>query len=442
MLRRASILCRLGAIDLERADAAAAAERFALALSCDPNSARARSGLLRAAEASGDDKTLFDLYAREATRCDPDRLAELGREAVRPSATSDDPDAAVLAVQRWAERSGSRESQQALVALFEESGRTEELVAALEQLETLLDGTERAANRRRLGYLHAAEGRPGDAIEAWRKALRSDASDPPSLEALAESNRDVELLALCDARASDVLLAPHVEVLRARALERAGRLPEAAGRFRALHASGDVDEESVAELERTARALADTESLVAALSAGAVRAIDPVDRDHGSLERAELLDLNLDRPAEAASAYTASETRASDAATRAAAAQRIEALLERRAALLGVWTTSNGTRWRSCADAEAARVMKQSRPMAMQRMKALPARKSSRCPSGLVPAAPCWRKRHAKALGAPALSGVEPLRHRVSKVHRSVSFRHQHRDAASLAHPDTRMLSE
>ncbi|MCX5737001.1 MAG: hypothetical protein NTZ61_00605, partial [Proteobacteria bacterium] len=193
--RRAALLCRLGAIDLERADAAAAAERFALALRCDPNSARARSGLLRAAEATGDEKTLFDLYAREATRCDLDRLAELGREALRRSATSDDPDAAVLVVQRWAERSGCRESQQALVALFEESGRSEELVAALEQLESLLDGAERAANRRRLGYLHAAEGRPAEAIAAWREALRHDAGDLASLEALAEalaeSDRDV-----------------------------------------------------------------------------------------------------------------------------------------------------------------------------------------------------------------------------------------------------------
>ena len=331
--RRAALLCRLGAIDLERADAAAAAERFALALRCDPNSARARSGLLRAAEATGDDKTLFDLYAREATRCDLDRLAELGREALRRSATSEDPDAAVLVVQRWAERSGSRESQEALVALFEESGRTEELVAALEQLESLLDGAERAANRRRLGYLHAAEGRPGDAIDAWREALRHDAGDLASLEALAEalaeSNRDVELLALCDAHGSDALLAPHVEVLRAGALERAGRLPEAAARFRALRAAGAVDEESLAGLARTARALGDTESLVDALAERAARVADPLDRERWLLERAELLDVQLDRAAEATSAYTELEARAGDAAIRAGATQRLDALLER-----------------------------------------------------------------------------------------------------------------
>ncbi len=332
-IRRAALLCRLGAIDLERADTAVAAERFALALHCDPNSKRARSGLLRAAEATGDDKTLFDLYAREATRCDPDRLAELGREALRRSATSDDPDAAVLVVQRWAERSGTRESQEALVALFEESGRTEELVAALEQLETLLDGGERAANRRRLGYLHAAEGRPADAIDAWREALRHDAGDLASLEALAEAladaNRDAELLALCDAHGGEALLAPHVEVLRSEALERAGRLPEAAARFRALHAAGAVDEESLAGFERTARALGDTESLVAALGERASRATDPLARERGSLERAELLDLQLDRAAAASSAYAELEASASDPAIREAATLRFDALLER-----------------------------------------------------------------------------------------------------------------
>ncbi len=331
--RRAALLCRLGAIDLEHADAAAAAVRFAQALRCDPNSARARSGLLRASEATGDDKTLFDLYAREATRCDLDRLAELGREAVRRSAASEDPDAAVLVVQRWAERAGTRESQEALVTLFEESGRTEELVAALEQLEGLLDGSERAANRRRLGYLHAAEGRLDDAIDAWREALRHDLGDLASLEALAEalaeSNRDVELLALCDAHANDALLATHVEVLRAGALERAGRLPEAAARYRALHAAGAVDEESVAGLERTARALGDTESLVAALAEHAARATDPLDRERGSLERAELLDVELDRTVEAVRGYTDLESRAGDAAIRAAATQRLDALLER-----------------------------------------------------------------------------------------------------------------
>ena len=331
--RRAAMLCRLGAIDLERADAASALERFALALRADPKSERARSGLLRAAEATGDDKTLFDLYAREATRCDLDRLAELGREALRRSATSDDPDAAVLVVQRWAERSGSRESQEALVALFEETGRTEELVGALEQLETRLDGGERAANRRRLGYLHAAEGRLEDAIGAWREALRHDAGDLASLEALAEalaeSQRDTELLALCDAHGSDGLLAPHVELLRAGALERAGRVPEAALRYRALHAAGVVDDESLAGLERTARALDDIEGLVVALSERAARAADPSDRDRWSLEAAQLLDVPLDRSGDALRAFAELEERAADASIRAQAMQRVDALLER-----------------------------------------------------------------------------------------------------------------
>jgi tetratricopeptide (TPR) repeat protein len=149
--RRSALLCRLGAIDLERGDATAAAERSPARSLRSQLRARPQR-LLRAAEASGDDKTIFDLYAREATRCDLDRLAELGREALRRSATCDDPDAAVLVVQRWAERAGTREAQEALVSLFEESGRTEELVAALEQLDGVLDGAERA-NRRQLGYL-------------------------------------------------------------------------------------------------------------------------------------------------------------------------------------------------------------------------------------------------------------------------------------------------
>ena len=236
-------------------------------------------------------------------------------------------------IRRWAERAGTREAQEALVALFEESGRTEELVAALEQLDGLLDGAERAANRRRLGYLHAAEGRLDDAIGAWREALRHDAGDLASLEALAEAlveaNREGELLALCDALGGDVLLAPHIEVLRARALERAGRLPEAAARFRALRAAGAVDDESLAGLERTARALGDDTSLADALAGRAARAVDPVVRERCSLERAELLDVQLDRAPEAASVYADLADRASDASIRSAATQRLEALLER-----------------------------------------------------------------------------------------------------------------
>jgi tetratricopeptide (TPR) repeat protein len=331
--RRAAMLCRLGAIALEAGNAAQAIESFKLALECDPESGRARSGLLRAAEADGDDKTIFDLYAREAARCDLDRLAELGREALRRSATSDDPDAAVLVVQRWAERAGTREAHQALVALFEESGRTDELVAALERLDTLLDGTERAANRRRLGYLHAAEGRPDDAIDAWREALGHDATDLASLEALAEAlaeaNREAELIALCDERGSEVLLAPHVEGLRAGALERAGRLPEAAARFRALRDAGAVDAESLAGLERTARATGDIAMLESALALRAAHSSDPALRDRCVLERAELLDVQLDRAAEAAAVYGELEERASDAPLRAAARQRLDALLER-----------------------------------------------------------------------------------------------------------------
>ncbi len=332
--RRSALLCRLAAIDLERGDATAAAERFALALRSDPNSARARSGLLRAAQANGDDKTILGLYASEATRCDLDRLAELGREALLRSATSDDPDAAVPVIRRWAERAGTREAQEALVALFEESGRTEELVAALEQLDGLLDGAERAANRRRLGYLHAAEGRLDDAIDAWREALRHDARDLASLEALvealAEANREGEVLALCDALGDDVLLAPHIEVLRARRA-RARRSPARSGgplpRAARLPAPSTTSRsrDSSAPPARWA-----TTPVSPMRSPGAPRARSIPSCASAARSNAPSCSTcsSIARPRRPPSTRTW-QIALSDASIRAAAAQRLEALLER-----------------------------------------------------------------------------------------------------------------
>lgn len=331
--RRVSLLCRIGAADFERGDAATAGTRFLAALAVDPECMRAIAGLRRLADAGGDDAALFALWTREAETASPDRLATLGAEALARALAGGDPERALPVVERWSARADTSEAHEALATLLEECGRTEELAEALDALAPHLVGTARAANRRRLGYLHAAEGRTDAAIAAWQDALAHDPADLASLgaaaEALAEAARDADLVALCDVHAAMAEHAPHVAGLHALALERLGRHADAARRLAVLVNTGAADDAALAAFERNARASGDDAALVDALARRSALVSDPAARAALDFERAALLE--AEEASEAIEAlYLGVERDASGADMRRAAAARVDALLERR----------------------------------------------------------------------------------------------------------------
>lgn len=331
--RRVSLLCRIGAADLERGDLGAARNRFLAALEVDPACARASTGLRRIADASGDDDALFALWTREAETADPDRLAILGSEALQRALQGGDPERALPVVERWSVTARTRAAHEAFATLLEECGRTEELAEVLDALAPHLEGTERAANRRRLGYLHAAEGRTDAAIGAWQEALAHDPADLASLgaavEALAESGRDADLVALCESHGTTAAHAPHVDALHALALERVGRHDDAARRLAALVASGVADDAALAAFERNARARRDDDALADALARRSMRSADPAERAALDFERAALLD--EDQHATTIEAlYRSVERDTADARMRETAAAWVDAQLEQR----------------------------------------------------------------------------------------------------------------
>jgi tetratricopeptide (TPR) repeat protein len=331
--RRVSLLCRIGAADLERGDPAAAGARFRAALEVDSSCGRAVAGLRRIADAGGDDAALFAAWAREAETAPLDRLAALGTEALTRALASGDPERAMPVVGHWSTRANTREAHEALATLLEECGRTEELAEALDALVPHLDSAARAANRRRLGYLHGAEGRTDDAIAAWSEALALDPTDLASFgalaEALTEASRDADLIALFEAHDASAAHAPHVASLYALALERVGRHADAAQRLAALVASGSADDTALEAFERNARARGDDAALAEALARRSALCTDRAARAALDFERAALLEADGSLE-EIEALHRGVERDASDPHMRASAAARVDALLERR----------------------------------------------------------------------------------------------------------------
>lgn len=331
-VRRAELLCAAGVLQAEGGDPVAANASFAAALAADPGCAAAHDGAARTA-AGTDDETLLAAWIAEAPRAGLARLEVLAPELTRRLDALGRGEEALPALRRHAALSPApREALERLARQLEDLGDTDELSLVLERLDDLLAGAARGANQRRLGWLHAAEGRADAALDAWRAALRHDPSDLASLEALldafAEAERFEDALALLDELGTPAG-SRSIALRRARALDRGGRPAEAAHAWRELHREGERSEEVLEGWERSARAAGDPELLADALRERAARTSEGDARTRIELERARLLDAALDRPDEARRAWEA----LADAALPPAAAEeverRLDALLER-----------------------------------------------------------------------------------------------------------------
>lgn len=329
--RRAELLCAAGALQAGSGDPAAAHASFAAALAADPTCAAARDGAARTA-AGSDDETVLAAWIAEAPHADLARLEVLAPELARRLDALGRGEQALPALRRHAALSPApREALERLAHQLEDLGDTDELSLVLERLDDLLAGTARGANQRRLGWLHAAEGRGDAALDAWRAALRHDPTDLASLEALldafAEAERFEDALALLDELGSAAGSRP-IALRRARALDRGGRPAEAAKAWRELHREGERSDEALEGWERNARAAGDSEALVDALRERAARTSEGDARTRIELERARLLEA-LDRLEEARQAWEALASAALPPADAGEVQRCLEALLER-----------------------------------------------------------------------------------------------------------------
>jgi tetratricopeptide (TPR) repeat protein len=186
--QRAGFACALGDLLAGRLKLPAEAARaYQRALETDPHSAPAHRGLRRLAAERGDSEALLRIAENElaATR-DPARIAELARELVGGFEARGQHEPALAWAQRWAEIAPeSPEPLEEWARLHAALGHDAELVTCLERQAPLLQGSARAANRRRLARHHAERGREADSIQCLESALESDPQDFESLEQLA-----------------------------------------------------------------------------------------------------------------------------------------------------------------------------------------------------------------------------------------------------------------
>jgi len=227
--QRVGFACALGDLLAGRlARPTEAARAYQKALEIDPRAAAAHRGLRRLAAERGDSAALLRIAENElAVTSDRTRIAELARELVGGFEARGQHEAALAWVQRWAESAPeSPDPLEEWARLHAALGHDAELVACLERQALLLQGSERASNRRRLARHHAEQGREADSIKCLEAALESDPHDLESLEALAA------------------------------ALERAGRIEELV-RARRWLADAAPPERRAACLDALARLLAD-----------------------------------------------------------------------------------------------------------------------------------------------------------------------------------------
>ena len=199
---RAAHLSALGSLLDERfEDRNAAARAFESALTLDGSCREAHRGHQRLATSGGNQDAILEAYENEAEiASDPARLGQLVREMTPWLEARERTEDALGWANRWITMAPEDADALSLGArLRERIGQDEELMDLLQRLDPLLQNGEQAANRRRIGALHAAHERHDHAIDAYRSGLEVDPADVITLEALVDAleqaNRTVELAA-------------------------------------------------------------------------------------------------------------------------------------------------------------------------------------------------------------------------------------------------------
>jgi tetratricopeptide (TPR) repeat protein len=353
---------RLGELLLERFDdVEAAREAFQAALALDSADTRALQGLERIALQSGDDEAVIDAFEREASvTTDRGRLSFLVWELVRLRERKEEPDEALLWIERLAQVAPEdRRVLECCARLQEQLGHHEERVETLARLDVLLQGRERAANRRHQAELHEKLGDTERALACYRGALEADPEDVAALRALLgpleRSGRKAELAEAHGQLAQLVEGEERIACLGARAalLEELGDAQGALAVVERLAREVGPRPEVVASLERLLEATARYEDLAAQLEARQRSLPDgSPEAAELALRRADLLRGRLARAAEAASLYRA----AADALPeegRARALDGLEAALRSSGDSLAL-AELLGARAEACGDAARA----------------------------------------------------------------------------------------
>ena len=332
--RAVELAVRLGDLLLERFDDVEAARAaFQAALDEDSADSAALQGLERAALRTGDEQAIVEAFEREAAvTSDRGRLAFLVWELVRLHERREEPEEALLWIERLAQVAPEdRRVLECCARLQEQLGHDDERIETLERLDVVLQGPERAANRRRLAELERKRGNQEAALARLHGALEADPDDVAALRALLEPLEQTGRLAeLADVRgrlAERLEGDERVACLAARvALLEALDDPQAAlASAERLRREAPGREDVVATLERLLERTARYEDLAALVEER--RSGAPVGSPEArafALRRAEILRERLARPAEAAALYREALAGEDDAEARARALAGLE----------------------------------------------------------------------------------------------------------------------
>ncbi len=331
---RVALWVALGELRLGVSQIDEALSAFHKALELEPEDPAALTGLRAAAERCEDAASRLRALESEVAIADAERMATIAPEIARLCRERDQIERALPALRRFAQSDATgRDALELLADTLADAGHTDELVLTLEELDGRLEGAARACNRRRLGYLHAAEGRPELAIQAWRGALEADPKNPGAAEALveavAEYGRPAELLEVLDKfwRPPETRSC-RVALLHANALEAVGDLQPALAAYRELWQAHPNEAEAQAGCERVARALDDAEALAWVLGMRLRTGEDNAERDRVALEHAVLMEERLARQDAAREAYERLCATTAEPAIAEEALRRLTTLLE------------------------------------------------------------------------------------------------------------------
>jgi tetratricopeptide (TPR) repeat protein len=262
---RVGFLCSTAELlDARFEDPAGAIVALNAALLIDPGASDAHLGLQRLAQTSGNAAVQRSALEREAqVTTDPSRLAVLVPKLVRILETEERPEAALEWLERWvAAAPDDTEALTECTRLLDQLGHEQELIDLLGRLDRLVEPSQQAAIRRRLGALHVSAGRRDAAIRAYQAVLEVDPSDVEALEILVvqlDIENRLEDLVHARRRLADLLPPPrNAHCLDALAHLLLDRLGDVAGAIEVLTrltgvegAPDDLDERLDTLLDRT-----------------------------------------------------------------------------------------------------------------------------------------------------------------------------------------------